>query len=263
MIGSGTQTDPFIVDNWTEFAGLANLTTTEIYVKWADAENKIIDFNDIMPEGFSETIIFPANVDFNGWTLKNLCSSASVGIKGITTNQKSNILNLNVENFYFTGGTSFSYLDFENCSFAGQGYSTGSFFFSSQCFFKNCAINIQMYTNAQGCIFNSTNCKNSDIIINISGSRVMITKDCFLYNSRLSGTISVTSEPVNISIGYPCVVNVESNQVFKLISGAGVSVFNSDLAGIFSVSSNLVGVNSEQIKNPEYLASISFPIGVN
>lgn len=120
-----------------------------------------------------------------------------------------------------------------------------------------------MYTVGQGYIFSYTTCKNSDVIMNVSGSRVSITSNCYLYNSRFSGVISVDSDAINISIGYPCIFNIESNRVFKLISGVGVSVFNSDLAEIYSSSKNLVGVTSEQMKNSEYLASIGFPIGVD
>lgn len=263
MTGSGTEQDPYIVDNWEDFTAVTNASTTEIYIKWADSDNKIIDFNDIKPEGFSETVYFPANCDFNGWTLKNFSSNASKAIRSFSTNTKSNISNLNIENFYFKSEESFGYLNFKNCSFAGQSYSTSSNYFSNQCSFTNCSINIKMYTVGQGCIFSYTTCKNSDVIMNVSGSRVSITSNCYLYNSRFSGVISVDSDAINISIGYPCIFNIESNRVLKLISGVGVSVFNSDLAEIYSSSKNLVGVTSDQLKNPEYLASIGFPIGVD
>jgi hypothetical protein len=77
--GTGTQADPYIVDNWDDFLLVCNLTTST-YIKWADSEDKVVDFNEINPQGYDSTIEIKGNVDFNGWELRNLWSRANRAI---------------------------------------------------------------------------------------------------------------------------------------------------------------------------------------
>jgi hypothetical protein len=50
MTGSGTQADPYIVDNWADFLTAATIST-DTYTEFA--EGTVIDINDVQPEGFS------------------------------------------------------------------------------------------------------------------------------------------------------------------------------------------------------------------
>lgn len=77
--GTGTQDDPYVVDSWDSYYTLANdelLGTGQYrypkYYKFADVDNKIVDFNDIKPEGYTTPIPSKVIVDFNGWTFRNL-----------------------------------------------------------------------------------------------------------------------------------------------------------------------------------------------
>lgn len=77
--GTGTQDDPYIVDSWDSYYTLANDELTGSgkyrsakYYKFADVDNKIVDFNDIKPEGYTSPLPGKVFVDFNGWTFRNL-----------------------------------------------------------------------------------------------------------------------------------------------------------------------------------------------
>lgn len=78
--GAGTQADPYIVDNWDDFLSVCNLTATT-WIRWADADEKIIDFNEINPNGFTETIYLKGVIDFNGWELRNFYSTAQIAFQ--------------------------------------------------------------------------------------------------------------------------------------------------------------------------------------
>ncbi len=77
--GTGTKDDPYIVDSWESYYTLAKDELTgdgkyreAKYYKFADVDNKIVDFNDIEPEGYTTPLPSKVFVDFNGWTFRNL-----------------------------------------------------------------------------------------------------------------------------------------------------------------------------------------------
>lgn len=152
MTGSGTEQDPIIVENWDEFT-TATETTPDGYIKWADSDNKIIDFNDIKPEGFDEVIYFPANVDFNGWTLRNFASNSNYAIR---YKSKSGIIeNLILENIYISSANT-SYLlygiyELKNCQFSGTIRCNSSVYIFSCCGLNMCSVNISI--NSVGVVY--------------------------------------------------------------------------------------------------------------
>ena len=267
MTGTGTQADPYIVDNWEDFIGISS--KSDIYVRWADSDNKVIDFNEVNPQGYTKSITFPANVDFNGWTLRNFHSTASTAIK-YGSGASYAIKNLIFENFYIMSNT-FIYGQYiiENCTFSGL----------IQCdtvrVFQGCglvcsAVNIRInttnstyLTNSNEFVNSKSEIRNSDIVLDIHGGNTVEICDKTITNSRISGKISATT-PVKIS-NSSClfnIINLESNQPLKYTS-SGISVYNSDLAEKSSDSaSSFKACTSEQLKNAEYLYNIGFPIGI-
>lgn len=78
--GSGTQADPFIVDNWTDF--LTAINTNNAYIKWADSGSKVLSETITVS---SEIIVRAQYIDFNGWTFESVYitktyTSSDVGI---------------------------------------------------------------------------------------------------------------------------------------------------------------------------------------
>lgn len=263
MTGSGTSSEPYIVDNWADFMTI-DTSSAEIYVRWADSENKIIDFNDIQPEGFSETVKFPAHVDFYGWTLKNFHSTASQAFMGVSSVNHSSINNLVIKNFYYTGQYFMRYMNCWNCIFSGIANGVSSVIFGHSSNFSCCSGNLRMHSDSESNVFSGSTCRNSDMILDISGNRFSITYDCKVYNSRFSGKIQINGTNILLNIGYSCVFNLESNKPLSCSSATGISVFNADISEKTSGSpNNFVGVTSGQLKNAEYLYNIGFPIGVD
>lgn len=71
--GTGTAADPYIVDNWTDFLTVCNVSAST-YILWANKETeeeKVVDFNDIAPYGLENQIRLQGHIDFNDWTLQN------------------------------------------------------------------------------------------------------------------------------------------------------------------------------------------------
>lgn len=96
--GSGTQMDPYIVDNWDDFLSVCNLTAST-WIRWADADEKIIDFNEINPQGYDSTIEIKGNVDFNNWELRNITSTAQFVIRlSGTSSIRPTVKNLKITN---------------------------------------------------------------------------------------------------------------------------------------------------------------------
>lgn len=72
--GTGTKDDPYVVDSWESYYNLLDGSNyyASKYYKFADVDNKIVDFNDIKPEGYTKPIQCNGHTDFNGWTFRNL-----------------------------------------------------------------------------------------------------------------------------------------------------------------------------------------------
>ena len=87
--GSGTSSDPYIVDNWEDFISLAGRSPQK-YIKWSDEGTKEID----------EVIVntrmnwnYVVEVDFNGWTIKSFIINISGG--GKNDNNIAMIMSIN------------------------------------------------------------------------------------------------------------------------------------------------------------------------
>ena len=65
-MAGGSANDPVIVSTWAEF--VTALTGYNQYIKWADSENKVIDYININSTIFCNC----TQVDFNGWTFKRV-----------------------------------------------------------------------------------------------------------------------------------------------------------------------------------------------
>lgn len=264
MTGTGIKDDPFIVDNWEEYSSLGS---SMLYYAEFDpnAEKKVIDFNEICPEGFAKSVQFARNTNFNGWTLKNLHSTAQYAIE---VGGSGKISNLILENFYFCpqsanatliyGGSS-SPISMTNCIISGQIQSAnkianviqGSLYESSLNIIANADVSVQV----------AANFINSEIVVDVSAESVALCSGKII-NSRISGKIQSDG---NVSAGNEesayNVFNVQSNQPVDY-QGKGISVYNSDISQSVQ-SENFAGCTAEQLRDAQYLYDLRFPIGVD
>lgn len=266
MTGTGTQNDPYIVDNWADYRNAVSQSSVA-YIEFNDnSENKVIDFNEICPEGYSNTIAFSGNTKFNGWVFRNFYSVAS----GALIINGSGITGLNFENFYWQVPNSASYFIAggsdaiaKNCNFSGKIAVTGSEPRFSNMKLSCCALNLSISFSGSSFKTCYYDIENSDIILDVVSANSFYGSYNRIINSRISGKISASQVNIDDSggSGYN-IINLESNQPL-IYKGNGISVYNSDLAEKNSSSTKLVGCTPEQLKNAEYLYSIGFPIGID
>ena len=108
--GTGTAADPYIVDNWTDFLTVCNISAST-YILWVNKETeeeKVVDFNDIAPYGLENQIQLKGHIDFNDWTLQNVWVRNSTFLSLRSTR----LYNLKILNAKWdtTGGISFIYI---------------------------------------------------------------------------------------------------------------------------------------------------------
>lgn len=270
MTGTGTQEDPFIVDNWADFMSITNKDNR--YIEWdRNSADKVVDFNEIRPQGYSSTVSMGRYTKYNGWIFRNFYSTAinalNFGDAGKTIGE------LNFENFYWQVPSGASYFltcstngdyksVFDNCVFSGKIAVSGADVYFCSEYLSRCAMNIEVSCSANRFDISRYDIENSDIVLDI-----ITDKKCELtyynaVNSRFSGKISASSVSLNDSSGSGYnIYNLESDQPLKYI-GNGISVYNSDLATASEDGTGMLKpCTSAQLKDINYLKSIGFPIG--
>lgn len=265
MTGSGIQTDPYIVHNWQEYMSVVK---TDRYVKWADSDSKVIDFNDIQPDGYKDQswIIFPYSTDFNGWTLKNL----RINSGGIVP---QNIRNLNLLDFElpsseygFSNAVISKYGTMENCIISGNINSENSVTLLENVDAINCAFNVKITANGS---FQLTRrdyssfmqFRNCDTALDITANEAKLLFSGFSGQCYFKGNFDIKSDA-------PIIIGTERGNVFDFYSNAeiqytgnGICIYNSEKLTKTSTSSdNMKPCTEEQLKNAEYLYSIGFPV---
>ncbi|MBQ3947383.1 MAG: hypothetical protein II656_02580, partial [Ruminococcus sp.] len=156
MQGTGTQADPYIPYEWDEV--LEAIEASGVYVKFPDTAGEY-DMNTLYPEGVPRIRVRCAQIDGNGWNLKNIRSTDSA-ISTIGTRCVWNDINFidilhqggdffkNNEEYYSDGQAIFNH-----CRFTGI-LSTGSLFVRNTRHGDNvfrlnsCSINIKADNNA-------------------------------------------------------------------------------------------------------------------
>lgn len=188
MTGTGTQNDPYIVDNWSDFITAVGTSSAYVelkkeLVKTTDTEvnpNKLytdangvvqtnvqvsdlpnlyentfcLDANDYAPEGITTTItITCASLNGNGATIKNLYSSSTT----IITTYSYVIVGIAFLNFrctdvyFFVSTRNSGWGIVSRCIFTGRmdGQQISRFIWASLVHFAKCAFNVQLYGASQ------------------------------------------------------------------------------------------------------------------
>lgn len=216
MSGDGTQESPYLVETWEELLSVA--TSSSVYIKAANEQ--IIDFNNIVPDGYSSTVSLRGKeIDLEGWTLLNFRSTAQYALQvysGCT------YYNLVFENFYHHSSVNSTQISsflrddskssgtiiFNDCYFRGREVCDDSPSYFAYCLnnggyqyvFNRCVFIIKatsgfMYTFMKG---QSLNLCNSLLDIKAGIVRLFPNNDSFNYSysmsSKFFGGIEWTSE---------------------------------------------------------------------
>lgn len=224
MTGTGTKTDPYVVSTWAEFVS-ANTDNYQKFIKFADSDNKTIDFNNISSTGM-DTIVIKNYIDFNDWTLMNFYTESQTALE-IRTERKEyfRIKNLNFLNFYHRASAATFILlkDYEssssdfmrnimfNCKFSGcVNYSGKSYFIRNyrQVISKiiSCSFNIEGNSDNDLTFvlgssssdpfteYRNTTCQSVHFKLNLTQSSGSICKATVMKECLIEGKINMTSE---------------------------------------------------------------------
>ena len=293
MTGTGTQADPFIVDNWPDF--VTAIGTADAYVEFLEGGG-VIDMNNVAPTGISETPLRCKSIKGNDWIIQNLYCKGHAAF--ITQYGKYvSIDRLHFLDFYFDDegkeiklGTVFGNSGedrqgyyFNECQFSGimnctyydsVVYKRNSLFnqdnYWLKCRLIRCAINVKL--DGYAVLLNGSNYIHEDnrvecCNIKVSGNSPVWTDDGDYRNCLLSGaSIAASFDAIRGSSNFN-IINVDFSDAdsFECVGRSGaVNLINMDLLPDgATIGTGFIGVTTEQLHDAAYLASLGFPIGVD
>lgn len=294
LSGSGTQADPYVFNSFLELLEEQidpDYLATDYYRYGGSAAEE--DFNNIAPQGVTETIAIRGNIDFNNLTLSNIRAVVS---KVISIN--GTIKNVKFKNVVWTP-TGVSYFIYRDSAIANQEYSNISI---------SMEVEDTLASTEYMCIFyvgTSTACLCNQWSINLKGTVIRDSTTCGF--SIFYGACNVKDVNINFddlvmmgnnqyaSIGYTVsstggihllgcyiggkitcnklrdigggdrravfnIFNVETPGVIEH-TGYGKTIFNSTKATntVTDTTHNFIGVTDQQMQDASYLQSIGFP----
>lgn len=281
MQGTGTQADPYRPENWADFLTVCNISAST-FIKFADSDNKVIDFNDIAPEGLASEIQITAQVDLNGWTWKNIRANGITTVIGIYAN--TTLENGYIDSAYISNCYNFIYLSqiqgksIKNMIISGQ-------FFGVIFFCHANGTSLSAPTSALNSVGGTLFVRNSSASFHLfdtaSGGHNRKLENCgfdfnveagsFTFGANRSGSMEnkykgkITADTINLSSGGNDVFDIEmssSATATNRTSSSYLSIYNSDKMSVSSAVAGMAGVTEEQMHNAQYLHDIGFPIGV-
>lgn len=286
ITGDGSSTNPFIVSTYEEM--LLKTGASYIHqVKLIDRDAKkykygdieciyddsltTIDFNDIMPNGYSSDLMIYAHVDFNGWTLKNMMFISSY------LRFTNRGYNLRLLNLYFTGKINSAWLNMSNgmenmiIDMSGVNPSTSNqTVFATGSSFSYGLTNSSFNLRTTGYI-TTTNVFLDNCVINFDVGEVPDASLSYI-NTRdtlMTGKIKTNSTGTTQLFGslYNCILDFDwtgTTTPSKTSNVQSPSFFNSDKIPSGSMTAtNLYAATTEQLKSAQWLYDHGLPIGVD
>lgn len=258
MTGTGTQTDPYIVDNWIDLVAANNKSGTA-YIKFADGGG-VIDMNEAAPYGVSNVFKSDKYIDGNGWIIKNIHTTGEFSYAKSVSNLT--LLNVYAENDFIYG------YNLSNCIITGK--------FGGRVIFSGYSVNVDRCSFNIDCFGSSSTLTETDHY----SSRYIKFNHCIIKFSNASfyqkkfvgtnfdhctitGNTNQTGSCFNSCSVYNSIFDIEApNMEMTLNGGSGICIANTEKAPNVSVSGIWKGVTTAQMSDAEYLAGIGFPIGV-
>lgn len=281
MQGTGTQADPYRPENWADFLTVCNISAST-YIKFADSDNKVIDFNDIAPEGLTNEIQITAQVDLNGWTWKNIRANGITSVIGLYDN--TTLENGFIESAYISNCYNFIFIShiqgksIKNMLISGEFFGVIFFCHASGTSF---AAPTSALSSVGGTLFVRNSSAAFHLFDTSSGGHNKKIENCgfdfdveagsFTLGANRSGSMQnkykgkIVAATINLSYGGNDVFDVEmssSATATNRTSSSYLSIYNSDKMSISSAVAGMAGVTEEQMHNAQYLHDLGFPIGV-
>lgn len=271
--GTGTQDDPFVVDNWEDLKTLSPVTNRWIALD-PDAENKVMDLRDTADRrGIDTALTMRANILGNGWTIRNLV----LGQRGYINSNSiaAKIWDLSFENCIFYGRYLFHQVfEMENCRFTVMFMKYNALtttVYTSQ--FTNCAFHFYF---APGCIADDLfiHSKLNGCTVHLRGmwpGGCLEGQSSSMENCLVTGELELTDTVLTIGGDVSDKNNVFTLQVTgtgtyeETADGYAANLVAADLAAD-TVSCNIAGAHwhgltNAQMQDREYLLyTLGFPV---
>lgn len=265
MTGTGTQADPYIVDNWTDF--VTALKTDTAYIRLSAD----IDMNETYPQGISSTISVTAySVNGNGFGIYNL--RAKSRLFSTTNNNRCYFSNIDFLKLINDSGEFwYGHFSFQNCRFTGV--LNGGIFFDS---YDSFSVSRYIYLSANkngGCFCNFALNGGYFHTSGSAGQYLFLTDSRFIFSGLLDDRTGyfksnncsfegILTTKSSYFIGHKNIVNAEikSNQSIGVDSNSHILIVNSDKVedGAKSIYSGYTAVTTAQLSDRDYLTSIGF-----
>lgn len=262
MTGTGTQADPYIVDNWADFVTAAG--TDGAYVEFA--ADTVIDMDNVAPEGIGTQIVFRCTeINGNGGEIRGLflINNAYLYFYNYITVKSLTISAMRMDGssekafFVGDGGT------FSGCIITGSFGGEAMIYNGGYTTFNCCSMNVQLQAN--------TTLVESywydDRCLRFFNSKIKITGTPYINNYKnrqivLDNTLLLGELPTDIFYkSYASIVNCNVPDNTALSCDSGTVFINSDKFGSgVTAGSHFTKLTVEQLKDAEYLASVGFPI---
>lgn len=292
MTGTGTQADPFVVDNWDDF-----VTAIETAGAWVEldnsASNKVIDMSE---HGFfssaantSAISLVCKDINGNGWEIRSLSWDSGALFGG---SPSSDII---IDDLYFTSFNSVcsnssnnqmfhtqrNKIEFNDCQFSGEIENSSLFYcYSGNTSLNRCSLNVNLKASATICCHSYAGVYYTNCNIKITGNT---NRQVFRYSTfsfcYISGFLNFTSTVLaqfNV-LGATDYTNRMHTVVDINVNNTGIStntikiynkgykIVNTDkIVGFATVmlTDETCAVTSAQLEDENYLKSIGFAIGV-
>lgn len=214
MTGTGTQQDPYIVDNFPDF--LTAAAVSGAYVEFDDAAtNKVIDINDTAyAAGLTDTITLNCtHIAGNGWAIRNLYINwADINLFTVPDGKTVTVEDLKCPNIVMNTPSAkwvvraIGSAEFKNCHFSGlytcspsatssAGLITGAS--AATCVLRRCTVNIKLDDKCKRTTFWSVMFDTCNIMLDMDGrswhsspETNNIFRNCVITNCVLRGEFS-------------------------------------------------------------------------
>ena len=281
MTGTGTQNDPYIIENYSD---LLNITegSTKYYKLGVD-----IDVSQYRSPNDAPINLKAAEFDGDGHTISNFFrrENSSDNVNSMFSQNISTptvVKNLNITGAYLAGGkTSLVYplynnSTIRNCRISAKIVDTGSAFsFMQFKSFQDCEILLEgqcnilkplSSTNIEGCLIKyDMICNQLNATTTFGTSNLLCGIRGRIKNLGTSGEIRLTSTSTNSYYA----IDINTATAVYISNVSGVNFYDSEVmagvADVMPVKTGLYALTTEQCKNAEYLQEIGFPCqsGVN
>ena len=287
VIGTGTQEDPYLVNNWADFCSVKDEAGK--YIMWEDlpSDQKIVEMNDEVPGGYTDQFtIRSVQVDFNGWNIRNLTINTnkpgiSIAYYNNTIIKNAKFTNINISCTYPIGANSFDSRTgtLQNCVINGMWSSTTNTVDDrvspTTIIFDRCSCKINAITSNTGYNIWSSRFINSRVKAVITclknGTYVTLQNRSNIgHDSRFEFTVN-SPNAINTDIAISVIGS--RNSVYIVDSDVKSSFGTSDASYTYTTSlvrsdnvndiynnNAFISVTDEQLKDADYLFSQGFPI---